>query len=109
MLVDENRLLKIRVVELEYLVASLQKQKKHNDRNAGRKYFQDNDTVRRIFILYSSGKSFQQIANILNSEGIPTRMGGRWTKSSVRYIYNNESYLKEGVLTEREFYNLEFL
>jgi hypothetical protein len=100
---------KTRVSELELLALNLQEQKKHNSRNAGRKHFQDTDTVRRIFILYSRGRSFQQIANILNSEGITTRMDGRWTKSSVRYIYNNEAYLKEGVFTEKEFYNLKFL
>lgn len=108
-LADENHQLKIRISELEELTSSLQEQKKHNEHNAGRKHFQDNDTVRRIFILYSRNKSFQQIADILNSEGILTKAGGRWAKSSVHYIYNNESYLKEGVLTDREFYNLEFL
>jgi len=105
---EENQQLKLKVAELQELSSELQKQKKRNERNAGRKHFQDTDTVRRIFILYSRGKSFQQIADILNNEGIRTKTGGRWAKSSIRYIYYNEAYLTEGVLTHREFYNLEF-
>ena len=105
----ENQQLKTKVVELENKIAELQVQpcKKHNERNAGRKEYHDKDIVRRIFLMYARGKSFQQIADKFNSEGVPTKAGGAWAKSSVCYIFNNESYVKKGVLSEKE-YNLDF-
>ena len=99
--------LKIKVSELEVKLERLNVQKKHNDRNAGRKQFDDNDTIRRVFRMYAQGKSFQQIADMFNSEGIMTKSGGTWSKSSIRYIFNNESYVEKGVLTKKE-YDLNF-
>ena len=57
--------------------------------------------------MYAQGKNYQEIADKLNSEEIPTKAGGAWAKSSVRFILYNESYVKKGVLTEKE-YNLDF-
>ena len=105
----ENQQLKTKIVELENKIAELQMQtcKKHNEREAGRKHFNDKDTIRRIFRLYAQGKSFQQIADKLNGDKVPTKAGGTWAKSSVRFIFNNISYVETGVLSEKE-YNLDF-
>lgn len=105
----ENQQLKTKIAELENKIAGLQMQtyKKHNEREAGRKQYNDKDTIRRIFRLYAQGKSFQQIADKLNGDKVPTKAGGTWSKSSVRFIFNNISYVEKGILTEKE-YNLDF-
>ena len=106
----ENQKLKTKVLELENKIAEMQMQtcKKHNERNAGRKQYQDKETIRKIFCLYARGKSYQQIADKLNCEKIPTKAGGTWAKSSVRFILNNETYIEKGVVSEKEYYNLDF-
>ena len=105
----ENQELKKKVIELENKIAELQVQpcRKHNERKAGRKEYQNIDVIRRIFVMYAQGKNYQEIADKLNSEEVPTKAGGAWAKSSVRFILYNESYVKKGVLTEKE-YNLDF-
>jgi len=109
LLESENQQLKMKVLELENRIADLQIQPRtHNERNAGRKEYQDKDIIRRIFLMYSQAKSFQQIADRLNIENILTKSGGTWSKSSVRYIFNNKTYIKKGILSEKEFNNLDF-
>jgi len=105
----ENQVLKNKVIELENKIAELQVQscRKHNERKAGRKEYQDKDVIRRIYLMFAQAKTYQEIADKLNSEGVPTKAGGTWAKSSVRFILNNESYVKKGVLSEKE-YNLDF-
>ena len=105
----ENQELKNKVIELENKIVGLQVQscKKHNERKAGRKEYQDKDVIRRIYSMYAQAKGYQEIADKLNSEGVLTKAGGTWAKSSVRFILNNESYVKKGVLSKKE-YNLDF-
>lgn len=43
--------------------------------------------VRRIKRLREKGKSYRQIATILNGEGIPAKRGGKWNHSAVHYIF----------------------
>lgn len=105
----ENKQLKTKLIELQNIIEGLQIQtyKKHNERGAGRKQYSDKDVIRRIFYLYARGKDYQQIADKLNGEKVPTKAGGTWAKSSVRFILYNESYIEKGVLSEKE-YNLDF-
>ena len=106
----ENQVFKKKVVELEKRITELQIQqtcKKGNERKAGRKQYQNREAVRHIFLMYANGTSLQQIADNLNSEKVKTKAGGTWAKSSVHFILNNESYVKMGVLSEKE-YNLDF-
>lgn len=106
----ENQKLKMKVLALENKIAALQMQtyKKHNERDAGRKQYQNKDIIKRIFCLYARGKSYQQIADKLNCEKVLTKAGGTWAKSSIRFILHNKSYIEKGVLSEKE-YNLDFL
>jgi predicted RNase H-like nuclease (RuvC/YqgF family) len=106
----ENQALKKKIVELENKITQFQMQqtcKKKNERKAGRKQYQKIEIIRDIFRMYAKGRSLQQIADRLNSEEIPTKAGGIWTKSSIRFILNNKSYIEMGVLSEKE-YNLDF-
>lgn len=48
--------------------------------------------VRRIFQEYLSGKGFVAIANGLNADGIPTRLGNPWRMRSVCMILSNYTY-----------------
>jgi len=55
--------------------------------------------VRRIFNLYLQGVGKQNIANILNNEGISRRYGkDKWYLSTVDYILNNERYIGDAIL-----------
>lgn len=49
--------------------------------------------VRRIFSLASDGNIPSEIADILNSEHIPSPSGGEWSSSSVGKLLRNETYL----------------
>lgn len=55
--------------------------------------------VRHIFDLYLQGYGKQNIANILNNEGIGRRYGkDKWYQSTVDYVLNNERYMGDAVL-----------
>ena len=50
------------------------------------------EIVRRVFREYLAGKGVVAIANGLNEDGIPTRYGKRWCKSSVSGVLRNYTY-----------------
>jgi len=50
------------------------------------------EVVRRIYTLREQGHTLQEIANILNAEGVPTKRGGAWYPGTVRYILDNPKY-----------------
>ena len=55
--------------------------------------------VRRIFNMYLQGTGKQNIANILNRENVSRRYGkGKWYRSTVDYILNNERYIGDALL-----------
>jgi DNA invertase Pin-like site-specific DNA recombinase len=75
---------------------------------------QETETVKRIFALFLAGKGIEAIAKILNADGIPTRQGKRWGKSSVSKVLRNYSYTgnlllqktyRENHLTKRTLMN----
>ena len=49
-------------------------------------------TVKRIFDEYLSGQGLTAIAKRLNADGIPTRFGNTWGKSSVLAVLRNYAY-----------------
>lgn len=51
------------------------------------------DIVIRIYQLYLEGKSYQQIANILNDENIPSPIKSKWCDSTIEKIINNRIYM----------------
>ena len=51
------------------------------------------DLVERIFEMYLEGKSFQAIANILNSEKITSPTKKKWCDSTIDRIINNKIYI----------------
>ena len=57
-------------------------------------------TVKKIFSLSQTGKTIQQIVDMLNSEGIVTRQGKVWTKATVHGMLRNTFYT--GVLTHQQ-------
>ena len=72
------------------------------------------EIVRRIFREYLTGKGVVAIADGLNEDGIPTRYGNRWCKSSVSGILRNYTYtsnlllqktFRENHLTKRTLSN----
>jgi hypothetical protein len=53
-------------------------------------------TVRRIFAEFAepyARPSLSEIADSLNLDEIPTRRGGRWHASTVRYVLRNLAYV----------------
>jgi regulator of replication initiation timing len=99
----ENEQLKRRVGELEQQGRAAIKTEPINARGAGRKEYQDIAVIHSVFSMYMQGQSLQGIADTLNQQGIPTKAGGTWAKSSVRFILLNESYVKKGIVDELEF------
>lgn len=51
------------------------------------------DIVIRIYQLYLEGKSYQQIANILNDENVPSPVKFKWGDSTIEKIINNRIYM----------------
>ncbi len=63
------------------------------------------ETVRLIFSLRRRRKGYRAIAQLLNTQGIPTARGGQWHGGTVRYILRNPIYkgrlAYKGVRAER--------
>ena len=51
------------------------------------------DTVKEMFSLCLQGKSLQKIADHLNSSGVKTGRGGKWSKQGVKVILSNRFYI----------------
>lgn len=68
------------------------------------------DIIIRIYQLYLEGKSYQQIANILNDENVPSPVKSKWGDSTIEKIINNRIYMgdferyKKDKNREREIY-----
>ncbi|MGE5631365.1 MAG: recombinase family protein [Caulobacteraceae bacterium] len=62
------------------------------------------EVVKKIFHMYSEGYGTQQIAEELNSIGIPTYKNGKWNTSQINYILKNVTYI--GVLKWAGQYHL---
>ena len=55
--------------------------------------------IRRIFDLYLQGIGKQNIANILNVEGVPRRYGQqKWHHTTIDYVIKNERYMGDALL-----------
>lgn len=84
--------------------------------------------VKRIFKMYTTGKTFTEIAKLLNAEGVPTKKKGRvqkrrnkdetyiinsvWQPKTVRLILSNVTYIggvRYGINTPNEFEELNGL
>ena len=86
----------------------------YSDRWSSKRYYDgryvieptEAETVRRIYREYLSGKGTTAIANGLNADGVPTRLGGIWHKSAVMKILKNYTYTGNLLLqkTYREDY-----
>jgi hypothetical protein len=46
--------------------------------------------IQKIVKLKTSGASFREIAKVLNQNGIPTKRGGQWSKTTIQDIYKRE-------------------
>lgn len=52
----------------------------------------ETETVTEIFRRYAAGDSLATIASRLERRGVPTKRGGAWHPSTVRYILRNPLY-----------------
>lgn len=58
--------------------------------------------VRRIFQMYLDGDGIQTIAQKLNDEGVPRRIGKKWWHhNGIKYILTNERYKGDALLQKR--------
>jgi len=55
--------------------------------HVGRKSTIEPETIRLIAILREDGKSWQQIADALTKNGVPTGQGGKWHAATVRRLH----------------------
>lgn len=59
---------------------------------------EERDLVNRIYRLFvNEGKGETGIARLLNSEGVATDRGGRWTRAIVHEVLTNEKYIGNNV------------
>ena len=57
--------------------------------------------IRRIFDLYLQGIGKQNIANILNAEGVPRRYAQKkWYHNTINYVINNERYKGDAIINK---------
>ena len=62
-------------------------------------------TVRLIFDMYAKGKTVTEIAKELNSRGLRTLRGGKFTKNSLLSLLKNEKYI--GIYTYKDLVRIE--
>jgi hypothetical protein len=96
--VSEILTLKNKIRKLEIENELLNKNKK-----AGQKSFDNEDIIKKIFESYESGKSLGIISEQLNNNNIKTKRGGKWYKSTVKFILENKEYVKMGYVSEYKF------
>lgn len=65
------------------------------------------EIVKQIFTLFLSGMGRQAIAKRLNSEGIPSFTGGKWSNTTIGNILTNEKYA--GDLLLQKYYREDCL
>lgn len=53
----------------------------------------ESSIIQRVFNLYLEGFGFNNIAQMLTTEGVPTKRGGKWAGATIRGILTNEFYL----------------
>ena len=59
------------------------------------------DVVRRLFQEFTDPyrrPSLAELAHALNVDGIPTRRGGQWYASTIRYVVMNPIYIDAGII-----------
>ncbi|AOT68344.1 recombinase family protein [Geosporobacter ferrireducens] len=67
----------------------------------GQKPLHDPETIKKIFDMYlEENKSLQKITEELTKENIKTKRGGKWYRSTVKYILENTQYVNLGYITE---------
>lgn len=93
----------------EYLIGIIEKldnelMQYRNYRKPGQKSFNNKDIVVQIFEKYFNGGSLSNIAEYLNSSGIKTKKdGGKWYKSTIKFILQNHEYVDNNYITEEVF------
>jgi DNA invertase Pin-like site-specific DNA recombinase len=56
---------------------------------------EEQEIIAQIFTWREAGWSLRKIAAELNKQGVPTKQGGQWYASTVKYILENSLYRKE--------------
>lgn len=65
------------------------------------------ETVRWMFDAALAGKGTHRIASELNGRGIPTKRGGSWTASTVRWLLSNEKFIGD-ILFQKTYTDSHF-
>jgi predicted RNase H-like nuclease (RuvC/YqgF family) len=79
-----------------------------NGRGSGRKPYSNKEAVQLAFTSYYMLKSsLQNIADMLNGNGIKTSRGSQWSKSAVKYVLNNKKYIDMEYVEEEVFNNVQ--
>lgn len=76
---------------------------KLNERNAGRKAYDNKEVIEVIYYLYLDGKSLQGIADELNNTEVRTNRGKEWSKSTIRFILLNYKNVTNGFIEKDIF------
>lgn len=105
-LMSEVSELRNEINELKYEIKIL---KSNNYKKAGQKVLDDKETIQKIFEAYIQKWSLGKIADKLNESKIKTKRGGKWYKSTVKYILENREYILNGYILETQFDKVQHL
>lgn len=72
---------------------------------AGQKPLAEADTIKYIYSTYIEGESLSTIAKNLNKSEHKTKRGGRWHKSTIKAIIENNSYVDMNYITADQYEN----
>jgi len=87
----------------------IKKNESLQNNKAGQKSFDNVDIIQKIFQSYESGKSLGTIASQLNNNNVKTKRGGKWHKSTVKYILDNKEYVNLGYITKSKYEKIQNL
>lgn len=76
---------------------------KKNERNAGRKAYNNKDVIEVIYYLYLDGRSLQEVTDELNSTEVRTNRGKKWAKSTIRFLLLNSKNVDNGFISQDIF------
>lgn len=105
-LMNEISNLRDEIKKLKYEIKTLQNNKY---KKAGQKVLDDKETIQKIFEAYIEKWSLGKIADKLNELNTKTKRGGKWYKSTVKYILENREYILNGYISENQFDKVQHL
>jgi hypothetical protein len=76
-------------------------------KKSGPQSIDDKDLVKLLYKEYLNGKSLGEISSILNSSDYKTKRGGKWQRSTIKWILNSHEYVGRGYISEEAYQSVQ--